>query len=297
VRLIHLTDPHLSSLEGQSFFGLRGKRRSGYLTWTYRRQSTHRRDTLERLTTAIRAEAADQVVLSGDLVQIGLEEEIREAGEWLAELAAPQQIFFVPGNHDVYARDSWTAVRRHWNPVLPGPVANQEESPTSAYPFSRDLGKVRLIGLSSACVTPVFSARGALGQDQIERITLLLRETRESGRLACLAIHHPPLPHMAAWRKALKEIHTLKALIAEQQPSMVCCGHLHRNIELAVGATRVYCTASASSMRNASYRIFDIETDENAGNRSWRIRMRLKSISADGSNFIQTGNRTWNFTL
>ncbi len=297
MRLIHLTDPHLSSLAGQTFRALHGKRRSGYLSWTYKRQRIYQHGTLELLTTAIRAEAADQLILSGDLVQIGLEQEIREASSWLAELAPSQQIFFVPGNHDVYARDSWTALRRHWNFILPTTAKGEPDSSTAAYPFTRDLGMVRLIGVSSACVTPIFSARGALGQDQFKRLGHLLQQTRELGRMPCLAIHHPPLPHMSAWRKALKEVHTLQALISAQQPALVWCGHLHRNIEVTEGAARVFCTASAASVNQASFRIFDIDPIRQDGRQSWNIHMRLKSIAADGTRFALADEKRWSFTL
>lgn len=294
MRLVHLTDPHLSSLAGQTLRTLHGKRRSGYLSWTYKRQRVYRRETLELLTTAIRAEAPDQLILSGDLIQIGLEQEIREVSRWLVELAPSQQVFFVPGNHDVYARDSWTALRQHWNFVLPTAAHGVPDSSTSAYPFTRDLGSVRLIGVSSACVTPIFSARGALGDDQFRRLACVLQQTRESGRMPCLAIHHPPLPHMSPWRKALKEVRTLKALICAWQPALVWCGHQHRNIELIEGAARVFCTASAASVSQASFRIFDIDP---AGRQSWSIHMRLKAIAADGAGFVLADEKHWRFTL
>jgi len=297
MRLIHLTDPHLSSLEQWSFLTVRGKRRSGYLSWTYRRQRIYRRETLELLIKAIRAENCDQLVLSGDLVQIGLEHEILEAGRWLAELAPPEQIFFVPGNHDVYARDSWPVIRRHWDFVLPPSVARRPDTSTAAYPFSRDLGLVRLIGASSACVTPVFSSRGALGREQIDRLMALLTETREAGMMPCFAIHHPPLPHMSPWSKALREIRLTKALIAAHQPALVWCGHQHQNMEAAEGQARIFCTASASSKKNASFRIFDIDPFRQNGRQGWNIRMRLKSITPDESGFILADEKRWRFTL
>ncbi len=297
MRLIHLTDPHLSSLEGLTIRSIGGKRRSGYLSWTYKRQFEYRRGILELLTAAIRAETADQLILSGDLVQIGLEQEIREVSGWLADLAPAEQVFFVPGNHDVYAADSWTALRRHWNFVLPPPAAGMPDTSTSAYPFTRDLGMVRLIGASSACVTPVFSSRGALGQDQIDRLTVLLRQTREQGRMPCLAIHHPPLPQMSSWSKALRETPALQALISAQQPALVWCGHQHRNLDVKEGAARVFCTASASSANRASFRIFDIDPLQQGGGPGWSIHMRLKSLAADKSSFALADEKRWNFTL
>lgn len=297
MRLIHLTDPHLSSLEGHSWRAALGKRHSGYLSWKFGRRLKYRRETLECLTTAIFAEAADQLILSGDLVHIGLEEEIHEVSSWLAELGPAAQIFFVPGNHDVYARDSWEALRRHWNFVLPAPVAGAHDSSTSSYPYVRDVGMVRLIGVSSACVTPVFSARGSLGQEQIHRLDVMLREARESGRMPCLAMHHPPLPHMSPWRRALKENHALRTLLSARQPALVCYGHQHHNADFTEGAARMFCTAPASDVENASYRIFDIDPVEQGERNSWSIHMRLKSIAADGVSFTLADEKRWIFTL
>jgi len=289
MRLIHMTDPHLSSLEGHTLLSLRGKRRTGYLSWTRNRSHFHRRDILDRLVAAIRTESADQLIISGDLVQIGLGDEIRQAGNWLSELAPARQVFLVPGNHDVYANDSWAAVRRHWSAVLPEVTAGCLDTPDSGYPFVRDLGvqdlgvgdsgergfgALRLIGASSACVRPVFSARGALGPAQLSRLESLLRESREQGFLCCLVIHHPHLPGTAKWRKALKEVKALQALIAAQQPALVLYGHLHHNLERRDGASRIYCTASASNAHDASYRVIDIERNSSG----WSVRMQLKAI-------------------
>ena len=294
MRFIHITDPHLSSLSGQSFFALSAKRRSGYVSWTRRRQKIHLRDVLQGLLESVRAESADQLIVSGDLVQIGLEEEIREAGAWLKELAAPEQIFFVPGNHDVYARDSWSAVRRHWNFVLPEPRPGTSDSPTAGYPLVRDFGKIRLIGASSACVTPIFSARGALGQQQIGRLSNLMRESREHGFLVCLAVHHPPLPGMAQWRKALKEVRRLRELISLHQPALAWCGHLHHNRHVREGDSNIYCTASASSLLNASYRVFDIEETDGTVPVNWNIRMQLKSLTRPERKFKLAADQRWN---
>lgn len=297
MRLIHLTDPHLSSLDGHSWRAALGKRHAGYLSWRFGRRLKYRRETLESLTTAIRAETADQLILSGDLVHIGLEEEIHEVSSWLGELAPPEQIFFVPGNHDVYARDSWEALRRHWHFVLPAPVVGAHDSSTSAYPYVRDVGTVRLIGASSAGVTPVFSARGSLGQEQIDRLDILLGEARASGRMPWLVMHHPPLPQMSPWRRALKENHALRALLTARQPALVCYGHQHQNACFTQGAVRMFCTAPASDVETASFRIFDIEPVEQGGRQSWRIHMRLKSVAADGVSFTLVDEKRWVFTL
>jgi 3',5'-cyclic AMP phosphodiesterase CpdA len=289
MRLIHLTDPHLSSLEGQTFGSVRGKRRSGYLSWSRNRRLVHKRHILDVLTKSIQAESAGQIVLSGDMVQIGLDDEIRQVSNWLDELAPSEQIFFVPGNHDVYAADSWASMRRHWSSVLPTPVNDIEDTSTSAYPLIRNIGGIQLIGVSSACVTPIFSARGAVGKRQMNQLWKQLQECQLKSRLSCLVIHHPPLPEMAKWRKALKEVHALKSLLQEHQPALVLCGHLHHNTETLLGKSRVYCTSSASSTRNASYRVFDVEETD----RGWNFRMQLKTITTNGKQCTVQADQSW----
>ena len=283
MRLIHLTDPHLTSLAGRTFGSVRWKRRTGFISWTSKRQHIHRRDVLERLVAAIHEESADQFVLTGDLVQIGLEEEIIEAGEWLKVLASPEQIFFVPGNHDVYAQDSWGHVLEHWNFVLPPPAA--ADTSRDGYPVRRELGHVRLVGASSALVTPPFSARGALGPEQFQRLEAELLEGRRQGQVTGLAIHHPPLPGMEKWRKALHDATALEAMILRQRPAFALCGHLHHNVAVLAGQTHVFCTASASSTHDASYRVFDIDTHH--------IHMRLMTVTADRQGFAPAEELEW----
>lgn len=292
MRLIHFTDPHLSSLAGQTFGGVRWKRRTGYLSWTRNRRHFHLREVLAQLVAAIQGESADQLILTGDLVQIGLEDEIREAGAWLKALAPPERIFFVPGNHDVYAADSWQHVRTHWNFLLPPPPpsAGVKDTSRAGYPVQRMLGHVQLVGASSAFVTPPFSARGALGPEQFQRLERELLQGRKQGQITCLAIHHPPLPGMAKWRKALAEAQAVQGLITRQQPAIVLCGHLHHNVMVLAGATRVFCTASASSVYDASYRVFDITSDQIGGH---RIRMRLMTFAKDREEFAPAEELEW----
>ena len=109
MRLIHVTDPHLSSLAQFSFSSARGKRRSGYLSWYRNRRHIHRREILDQLVQAAQADCPDQFLVTGDLVHIGLEDEMIQAGEWLRALGGPERVTLIPGNHDVYAPASQAA--------------------------------------------------------------------------------------------------------------------------------------------------------------------------------------------
>lgn len=293
MRLIHLTDPHLSSLAGVGISSLLGKRLSGYLSWRKNRSKHFLPDVLEHLVTAVQAENPDQLLLTGDLVQIGLEQEIRQAADWLAVLAAPEKLMLVPGNHDVYARGSAALISRFWTDYLfeSGAQATGEHL-ADGYPVVRRLGKIDLIGLSTACVTPVFMASGKLGRDQMNRLESLLQTSTEQGRLVVLLIHHPPLPDMCSRRKALVDDSALENVLNRHRPAMIFYGHLHRNRELQMGETRVYCTAAASSVSDASYRVVDIVEQE----QGWAVRMRLKTLDLDNGGepvFVTIDEQSW----
>jgi 3',5'-cyclic AMP phosphodiesterase CpdA len=293
MRLVHLTDPHLSSLDGVAFPELLGKRLSGYLSWRKNRSKHHLPTVLGRLVTAVKAENPDQVLLTGDLVQIGLETEIRQAADWLKSLAAPEKITLAPGNHDVYAGGSAAMVSRLWSDYLfhtADPAADGDL--TGRFPVVRRLANIDLVVLSTACVTPVFMATGRLGRDQLNRLETLLQNSAAAGRLVVLLIHHPPLPGLCSRRKALTDDDALEGVLRRNPPALVVYGHLHRNSELQFGATRVYCTASASSVSDASYRVFDIDESDDG----WAIRMRLKTIDTESGAeplFVTIDEQSW----
>ncbi len=277
MRLIHLTDPHLSNLDGFKLSMLWSKRWSGYLSWRKNRQKQYLPAVLEKLCAAVKAEKADQILLTGDLIQIGLQSEAQQAAEWLAGLAPPDQIMLVPGNHDIYARGSAVAVGDAWAEYL-----YHGEQP-GRFPVLRKLGKLSLIGVSTACVSPVFMATGKLDSDQLGELARLLETARAEQQLTVLLIHHPPLPGMADWRKALVNAQALQDVLDGYVPALIFHGHLHHNREQQWGDSRIFCTAAASSISDASYRVIDIEDD----GEYWSFRMVLKSVAIDGMGKIE----------
>lgn len=293
MRLIHITDPHLTTLDAWSLAGLRGKRWQGYLSWQRNRQWQHRRDMLSRLIEAVRAENAAQWLVTGDLAQIGMPGEIAAAADWLRAAEPPETIFLIPGNHDVYAADSWPAVRTHWAKYLHVETGTDSTDPAAPYPVVRECAGVALIGLNSALPTAPFLARGALGDAQRERLTAVLADVHGRGLLSVVLIHHPPLPGLTHWRKALADVRAMQALMHALQPGIVVHGHEHRNFDARCVATRIFATASASSVRAkhfASYRVFDLHRDANG----WDITMTLKQFLPGSQDaFVIREQQTW----
>ena len=266
MRLIHLTDPHLTSLHSTPWRSLRGKRISGYLSWRNKRQYRHLPDVLKRVTEAVLAEQPDRILLTGDLMHIGLESEAAEAAAWLRSIAPPERLLLVPGNHDIYAPDSAGWLAHYWQDYLPA----------GGFPCRQDLGDIRIVGLNSAVVTPLFSARGALDSGQLSRLPAAL----DRNRLNILLIHHPPLPGLTGWRKALREADELAVRFREAAPDLALYGHIHYNRSDDYKGVRLFCTASASGQRMASYRVFDISGAPG----QWKVSMQLKTLRHDVDN-------------
>jgi 3',5'-cyclic AMP phosphodiesterase CpdA len=293
MRLVHLSDPHLTSLRETDVRRLRGKRLLGYLSWYRKRRHLHRSERLASLTEAVADESPDQILLTGDLVHIGMPEEIAAAGRWLKQLAPPSRVMLVPGNHDVYAGDSWPAVLEHWGPYMrgDGPLSRTEPGELW-FPARRNLGDIGLVGLSSGCPTPAFLASGRLGPRQREKLGLHLKHLGNTGRFRCLLIHHPPVPGISNWRKALIDAGDLQSVLLQHGAELVLHGHLHRNAGVVHGhGTRVYGVASASCTSQsapASYRVFDIETLADG----WRVHMLLKTLVLEHG-AVTVGEETW----
>ena len=295
MRLIHLTDPHLSSLEGISFKDISGKRWSGYLSWRRKRRHQHRMEMLARITAAVQAEQPDLIVVTGDLAHIGLETEVRQIRAWLAELGPPEQVLVIPGNHDIYHRSSWHSVNEYWGAYLhlqSGKTEPHLADNRDSYPASFSMGDISVVSLSSALPTRVFSATGSLGEGQTERLNHMLSEQCLSKKFCCLLVHHPPLPGMIDARKALSDAASLEAVLQKHPVNLVLHGHNHRNSKAAIGTTRIFSTNSASSVienRPACYRVFTVERAADG----WSVDMQLKKLAPDDKNPIVIESESW----
>lgn len=278
MRLVHITDPHLTSLAGWRPGPRAGKRWLSWLSWQRGRRHRHRRDRLDALVDALKRDTPDAWAVTGDLCQIGLEREAIEARQWLETLAPPESTLVVPGNHDLFAADSAAWIHRRWAEYLHVDPERPE------WPVVRRHGDVVLIGLNSAIVTPVLLARGRVGRRVRDRLERVLEAHRDAYRV--ILIHHPPLPGACKPRKALADDGELSAVIARHRPALVLHGHLHRNAgwpesSAAGPAARIYCTASASASGKqgaAAARIFEIER-RGAG---FETEMRLMVLDGNG---------------
>ena len=282
MRLIHLTDPHLTDLSDWRPGLTAGKRWLSWLSWRRKRRFHHQREWLDALIEQLKPFRPDVFAVSGDLCQIGLEQEMIEAADWLKSLRQSAEVMLVPGNHDLFARDSVDAAQRHWSAFF------HAQSDSESWPSQFDLGSVSIIGLNSSRPTAPLLASGRLGTQALD--TLKQRLDALTNRFRIVMLHHPPLPGLSNRRKGLDDVESLSELLRKHGAELLLHGHLHSNqqheLQLSNGhRLPVFCTASASSSGHgqpASARVFEIlPMSEPTEHLRFSVEMKLVGLNAE----------------
>lgn len=280
MRLIHISDLHLTDLSTVGPREIRGKRRLGHFSWRGRRRHRHLPMYLEALRRAVRDAQPDFIVVTGDLIHIGLPSELAAAANWLEALAPPSRVLVTPGNHDLYADDSWAACEEHWGRYLHlSPIASAAwEAPfRRGFPSRVRLDGMDLYGLNTGCPTPLGAASGRLGSGQRRRLGRLMAQA-PAGTLKVVALHHVPKRGLMPGRKALTDAGALESLLGDAH--LVLHGHGHWSRSYRCGGARVFAVGSASTA-DAAFRQFDLQRRGGAV----QVRMSLHVRGADGDGF------------
>ena len=278
--LAHLSDLHLASRPRLG--ELIGKRGLGFINWQRKRKYIHRPEIADAVTRDLKELAPDHIAMTGDLVNLSLDDEYRRARAWLDALGAPHDVTVVPGNHDVYVRAAVSSPAAYWGDYMRGDDGRQ------GFPFLRRRGSVALIGLSTGVPTGPFMATGYLGERQLAGLADALEATR--GLFRIVLIHHPPVSLAKRFMRRLTDAAELRRVLAEHGAELLIHGHDHRR-ELvwldgpggskipAAGVPSVSAQMPHGSEDGAGYTVFRI--DGGAG--MWRCEMIARQRADDGS--------------
>jgi len=263
------------------------KRACGCWAWWRKRRHLHRTDVLQALLDDIHSVSCDHIALTGDLTQVGLPTECRQALGWLQRLGPPDRISVVPGNHDAYTHAPWHDTIGLWQAYM------SDESGlagSEVFPFVRYRGRVALIGVTTAVPTPWPFATGTLGDQQLARLEACLRATAAKGYFRVLMIHHPPVAGMIGWRKRLTDTTALVEVVRRAGAELILHGHAHRELDARLptptGQALVLGAPSASMMPamgrdHAGYSIIEIsECAADAQGSDWSVKVTRRMIDA-----------------
>jgi len=290
IRFAHLSDWHATTLVGGGTELLRPKRLSGWASWGLSRRHRHSQRVLEAAFRDVQAQQVDQILVTGDLTHVSLEQEFRVAATQLAALGTPEEVFLIPGNHDCYVRvpkeRSWDL----WSPYLLGtrsedlepglreclvsPGAERIAPRHEDYPTLRVRGQLAMIGLCSAIPTPTFRAGGWLGEAQLDRLERLLVATHDRELFRVVMIHHPISEKGEPKRRALWDAEALRGVLERAGAELVVHGHKHRRrlntLEGPTGPIPVIGVPSSSETgsrteKRAQYHIYTARSSDPTG--------------------------------
>jgi 3',5'-cyclic AMP phosphodiesterase CpdA len=255
-RIAHISDPHiLSPKSGDWRKIVFNKRITGYANLVLRRGRVYRREYLMSVLEAA-AECADQVVVTGDITNLGLESEYDEAHRLIDAICRKAEVTVVPGNHDIYL-DSIQRERRfprYFDRLLVSDLPEYAvQLPAGPYPCVKLRGPAAIIALSSAVSRPPFVSSGRVGDVQLHALENILAHPDVARRTPVILIHHPPVDgrfRLAQLRDGLVDAASLRSLLAPLSRGLVLFGHLHvrlRNtLRTSSGALDALCASGAA---------------------------------------------------
>jgi 3',5'-cyclic AMP phosphodiesterase CpdA len=278
--LAHMSDLHLASRPRPA--ELIGKRGLGFINWQRKRKYIHRPEIADAIVRDLKGMLPDHIAMTGDLVNLSLDDEYRRARAWLEGLGSPHDVTVVPGNHDVYVRAAVASPAAYWGDYMRGDDGRQD------FPFVRRRGNAALVALSTAVPTGPFMATGRLGERQLAGLADALDETR--GLFRIVLIHHPPLSPAKRYMRRLTDAAGLRGVLAAHGAELLIHGHDHRRALVwldgpggskipAAGVPSVSARVPHGSEDGAGYTIFRIDGEEGA----WRCEMIARQRDDDGA--------------
>jgi 3',5'-cyclic AMP phosphodiesterase CpdA len=308
--LAHLSDLHATPVQVRHWTALSAKQALGWIKWSVQRRNEHRPEVLEALITDLHQQRPDHIVVTGDLTNLGLEEEFAAAAQWLRQLGNGQQVSVVPGNHEAYVPIQRSSVWSCWAEYLasdrpvPGEAGSLHaggEAGICDFPSVRIRDRVAFVGVSSAQPSGLLRANGHVGRPQLERLEKVLTSLAAADFCRIVLVHHPPTDQSLSRRRRLIDAAALCGVLKRAGAELVLHGHTHRTAIAALPglerAIPVVGVRSASAIgrrpeRHAQYHLYRIERREGEGATSrFRITLVTRSYDVENGSVQSSGER------
>jgi 3',5'-cyclic AMP phosphodiesterase CpdA len=287
-KFAHISDIHLGPLPKLSIRELMSKRITGFVNWHRNRRKHLLVNTLDLLLSDMKDHDPDQLVITGDLVNLATKIETRLAREWLDTIGNPDDTTVVPGNHDAYVPGAHDKSVAAWYPFI-----RSDDSPAEwpeddhVFPTYRRRGPLAIIGCSTSNATPPFSASGFYSPRQARETVNLLKKAGEEGLFRVVLIHHPPIHGAAAAHKRMIGIRRFAAAISTGGAELILHGHTHLNtvywLKTHAAPVPVVGIASASQGPGghkppAAYNLFNLSREQGA----WNLTCERHGLTESG---------------
>ncbi len=228
VRIAHLSDLHISPVPPPRPWieAVHLKQVLGYINWL-RGRGAHSRIRLAATMAAIAHAEPDAIALSGDIIELGMSSEFAAGATVLSDLSSIAPLALTLGNHDPYTPAAIGRMLTYWGGFLPAAMTTATD-PREAYPHVWSSGPLALITLCSGIPTWLFSAEGAIGRAQMQRLETILAALDRTAQVPVLHLHHPPDTARLSPLQRLRDGGQLIHVMARHDCPLILHGHTHR---------------------------------------------------------------------
>lgn len=269
-RVLHVSDVHLEDgFPGVPLRSFINKRIAGMANLQFRRRRVfaEAKRKVEALAVFSKEQGVDLVVCTGDYTALGTEPELAYAREIIEPLTrAPLGFFTVPGNHDLYLRD--TVEAGWWDQQFGGLMKNElpEYAVDGVWPqvwFPTE--GLAVIGINSARANPKFHfSSGRIPDAQLDALAKILDDPRLFDPFVMIATHYAP--RLANGRPD-RPAHGLENADDFLDVSAAACngailhGHIHWRYHLRVPETPLglFCAGSTTHAGREGLWLFELE--------------------------------------
>jgi 3',5'-cyclic AMP phosphodiesterase CpdA len=281
MKLLHFSDVHVQvDYREIGYRNLDWRRLLAQLELGRYSQYAHAPRVIDLIGGAAAWHQVEHVVLSGDLTGLAMDAEFAGARKALGQLARPELLTVIPGNHDRFTPDSETdqTFERHFGDLLVSDLP--EYVAEGPYPFVRLIGEeTAVVGLSSARV-PFFPgfAYGVLGKLQLDALAGILDDPRVKDRMVFVAVHHCPMRRWAGLDfpgHAMVDARKLLQLVRGDKRA-VLAGHIHERYWLQAEGDRphMFCAGSSTCSGEEGYWLIDVQDGRIAGAQKYELAAR-----------------------
>jgi 3',5'-cyclic AMP phosphodiesterase CpdA len=276
LRIAHISDLHLLSVEALPVHRLVGKRFTGWVNLKLRREEKHKLEVAERVARELRAHEVDHVVVTGDVTNLALQSEFELVRLFLENEVGfdPERVSLVPGNHDVYTRGSYRSRRfeHYFGAYITSDLPGATGVPgLGRFPYVRLRGPVAFVGLSTAVPRLPLIASGELGAAQRMALHSLLAHREVQKRFVVILQHHPwhnPASARHRLLEGLLDADRERDVLRVLARGLLLHGHKHRRIHRTIGTDRGHIDAIGSTSaslvdddphRGAGFNLYDVD--------------------------------------
>ena len=235
-KVLHVSDVHLENgFPGVPLTSFINKRIVGLANLRLRRRRAFAEaaQKVEALVAFSQEQEADLVICTGDYTALGTEPEIAYARKIIEPLThAPLGFFTVPGNHDLYLRDTVEAgwFDQHFGELMKTELP--EYAVDGVWPQVRFFGDdLVVVGVNSARANPkpTYSS-GRIPDQHLDALAQILDDARVRDRFVMIGTHYAPrLGNGRPDRPAhgLENADELLAISAAARRGVILHGHIH----------------------------------------------------------------------